>query len=193
MFDIVQIICWSITYVLIIVAGIIGYKDRKVSMPYVAGILNFSWELCALLESKGFWGHTLWLLLDVGIVLLSFRCIQEKKKRVLYVVSVILAFVTLKCIFLMQLGMLFSVFVIDLIMAAYFLIERKKLSGRLKIPIAFMKLLGDIFAGVYYAPTSKLVGILALLVFFCNTAYLCLCIGEIEAKAGTTTHTQTTE
>lgn len=193
MFDITQIICWSITYVLIIVAGIMGYKDRKVSMPYVAGILNFSWEICALLESNGFWGHTLWLLLDVGIVLLSFRCIREKKKRILYAVSVICVFVALKYIFSMQLGMLFSVFVIDLIMAIYFLLERKKLSGKLKISIAFMKLLGDIFAGVYYAQASYFVGIIALLVFFLNTSYLYLCIGEIEVKAETPTHSRITE
>ena len=58
-------------------------------------------------------------------------------------------------------------------------IPRKKLSPKLKIPIAFTKLLGDLFAGVAYAPESIFVAILAVLVFYCNIAYLCLCIGEI--------------
>jgi len=193
MFDIVQIICWSITYVLIIIAGIMGFRDKKVSMPYVAGILNFSWEICAFWGSGGFWGHSLWLFLDVGIVILSVRCIKENKGKLLYAVAVLVSFVVLKFVFSMQSGMLFSVFVIDLIMAVFFLIEREKLSGRIKIPIAFMKLLGDIFAGVYYAPQSKFVAVLALLVFFCNTSYLYLCIGEIEAKAGVPMHSRITE
>ena len=75
-------------------------------------------------------------------------------------------------------GMLISVFVIDLIMAINFLIQRKKLSPKMKTPIAITKLLGDTFAGLYYAPQSNLIGIIACVVFMCNICYLYLCLEE---------------
>ena len=67
MLDNLQIIFWSVTYVLIIAAGWRSRARKQVSMPYVAGVLNFGWELCALQQSQGFWGHILWLGLDVVI------------------------------------------------------------------------------------------------------------------------------
>ena len=63
-------------------------------------------------------------------------------------------------------------------MAAAFLLDRKKLTPRLKIPIAVFKLLGDACAGLYYGPHSMIVCILAILVALCNVVYLGLCISE---------------
>jgi len=180
MFDTFQVILWSITYVLIIVSAMLSRKEHKISMPFVAGVLNFSWEICALLHSRGHWGHVLWLSLDVAVILSSFLFIQSSRKRILYAVSILFSIVLLRLVFSLQGGMLISVFIIDFIMAIWYLVDRKRLSPKLKIPIAFTKLLGDLFAGIAYAPESIFVGILAILVFYCNIAYLCLCIEEME-------------
>jgi len=96
----------------------------------------------------------------------------------LYAISILISTALLQYIFTIQSGMLISAFVIDLIMAVCYLVDRKKLSSKLKIPIAFTRLLGDLFAGVFYAPESIFIVIVAVIVFFCNLSYLYLCIEE---------------
>lgn len=182
MLDTFQVILWSITYVLIIVAAILSRKEEKVSMPFVAGVLNFSWEICAVLHSRGLWGHVIWLSLDIAIVLSSFLFIQSRRNKIMYVVAILLSTVLFRFAFTLQHGMLFSSFIIGLIMAVWYLIDRKKLSSKLKVPIAFTKLLGDLFAGIYYAPESVFIGVLAVLAFYCNIAYLYLCIEETGSE-----------
>lgn len=179
MLDAVQIIFWSMAYLLIIIAGVLGCREKTASMPYTAGVMIFSWEICAMIISRGFWGHLLWLLLDVGIVLINLRCIRLWKNKILYAASILACTGLIKVIFSLPDGMLYSSFIIDFIMAVYFLVDRKRLSGRLKIPIAFIKMLGDTCAGLYYGPDSELVGVVSILVFFINSAYLYLCIEEI--------------
>jgi len=178
MLDSFQTVLWSITYALIIVAGILSRKDKKVSMPYASGVLSFSWEICAIWGSGGFWGHVAWLALDIAIVFIGFRYLQASRSRVLYAISILISTALLQYIFTIQSGMLISAFVIDLIMAVCYLVDRKKLSSKLKIPIAFTRLLGDLFAGVFYAPESIFIVIVAVIVFFCNLSYLYLCIEE---------------
>jgi len=183
MLDTLQIVFWSITYVLIIIAGSQSKILRKVSMPYIAGILNFSWEIRALYNSNGFWGHIMWLTLDLAIVYFSFKYIPTNKGQYIYTLSIIISTFLLLYIFTLSNGMLFSVFIIDFIMAICFLVDRKKLSPKLKVPIAVTKLIGDTFAGLYYAPQSIFIAGLAGLVLFCNMAYLYLCIWENEGIA----------
>ena len=178
MLDTLQILFWSITYVLVIIAGFLSRNIRKVSMPYVAGILNFGWEICALCNSNGFWGHILWLSLDLLIVFWGVFYLQSNYQRIIYILALTVCTVGLWYVFMIPAGMLISVFVIDLIMAINFLIQRKKLSLKMKTPIAITKLLGDTFAGLYYAPQSNLIGIIACVVFMCNICYLYLCLEE---------------
>lgn len=78
--------------------------------------------------------------------------------------------------------MLYSVFAIDLIMAIWFLVDRKTLSSKLKVPIAVTKLLGDMCAGFYYSEQSTLAGVIAVIVFVCNMYYLYLCLEERDAS-----------
>lgn len=183
MLDTLQIVLWSVTYVLVIIAGFQSRKIKRVSMPYLAGILNFAWEICALLNSRGFWGHALWITLDIFIVFLGICFAKSNKHRVQYILSITAFTLILMYIFTNPAGMLFSVFVIDLVMAISFLADRKKLSPKLKVPIAVTKLLGDAFAGLYYAPQSNLVGIIAGIVFMCNVCYLYLCIEETRGMS----------
>ena len=178
MLDLMTVIMWSITYILIIIAGFKSSKLKKVSMPYVAGVLNFSWEICAVIESQGFWGHILWLLLDCVIVYWGISFLHTSKQKVLYIASIIITTVVLYFLFQLPSGMLITVFLIDLIMALCFIFEAKKLSKHFKTPIAVTKLLGDAFAGMACINTSDLIVIIAVLVFLCNLFYLSYCLEE---------------
>lgn len=91
MLDTLQVIFWSITYVLIIIAGFQSQEIRKVSMPYIAGVLDFAWEICALYNSQGFWGHILWFALDLIIVFFGFRYAKSSIHRNKYIVSIIIS------------------------------------------------------------------------------------------------------
>lgn len=179
MLDTLQIIFWSITYILIILSGVQNVHDRKAAIPGLAVIQNLAWETTALIYSHGFWGHILWFLLDLIIFFLALYFVFPRKSRfVLYILGTILLCISFYDVFSRQNGMLYSSFIIDLLMAIYYLIERKALSPKLKVPIAFTKLAGDIFAGFHYAPQSKFVAILAGAVFLCNLYYLYLCLEE---------------
>lgn len=79
-------------------------------------------------------------------------------------------------------GILTSGFAIDLIMAVMFLVDRKRLSPELKVPIAVFKLIGDIFAGIYYGRNSGIVTIIAAMVLLCNCCYLWLCCRDRNAQ-----------
>lgn len=77
--------------------------------------------------------------------------------------------------------MLYYSFIIDLIMAVCFITDHKKLSPKLKIPIAVTKLLGDACAGMHYASDSWFIALIACIVFVCNVYYLYLCEEEVRA------------
>ena len=178
MLDILQVIFWSITYILINIAGYQNRDAKKTSIPYLAAAQNFSWEAVALIRSGGFWGHAVWLLLDAGILFFGFRFLHSLKKRCFFLAAILSLFLLFAGVFRLENGMLYSSFVIDFLMAVYYLIDRKKLSPKLKLPIAFTKLLGDTFAGLYYWRQSPFVAILAGLVLLCNLYYLYLCLEE---------------
>lgn len=182
MLDKLQVIFWSITYVLIICAGFKSQKIIMVSMPYIAGVLNFAWETIALLfVSKGnSWGHILWFGLDLMIVYISFKFLKSDHERKKYIFSIIAMTVVLFFVFKINGGMLYSVFAIDLIMAICYIVWRKQMSPHFKIPIAITKLFGDLLAGIYYANETKFVLIVAVAVFICNISYLAFCVMEYK-------------
>lgn len=182
MLDKLQIIFWSVTYLLIILAGWRSRELKQVSMPYVAGVLNFGWELCALQQSQGFWGHILWLGLDVVIYSIGFLSLNTGKRRSIYIILTYMATTAFWYIFTLPNGMLISSFAIDVIMAVMFLVDRKQLSPDLKVPVAVCKLIGDVFAGIYYGRSSGMVAIMAVMVSLCNCCYLWLCCREKQEK-----------
>ncbi|MCD7828427.1 MAG: hypothetical protein LUG85_07840 [Clostridiales bacterium] len=73
--DTIQVLFWSLTYVLIIVFSIKHWdelkKEKKILIPITASMFNIAWEINAFVESKGMWGHVLWLGLDIIIVLFN--------------------------------------------------------------------------------------------------------------------------
>lgn len=180
MFDILQVVCWSITYILIILAGLENLQlgKMKMSIPCLAVILNLSWEFCALSLSDGYWGHVLWFGLDIIIFFINYIFLERKKDKIIYTGMCVCSAAILFGIFQLSQGMLLSCFVIDLIMAASFLFSQKFLSVKLKLPIAVMKLLGDAFAGAYYCSASVMVAVIAALVLIINSIYLYKCLKE---------------
>lgn len=81
MLDTLTSLFGAVTYILIIIAGIHNRSAKQISMPYVAGALNFGWEICALYTSHGYWGHFLWLVLDIIIVYFGFCFLSFMKKK----------------------------------------------------------------------------------------------------------------
>lgn len=180
MLDNLQLLIWTAVYIVIIIAGYksICMEERKVSMPYVPGTLNFAWELCALDYSNGFFGHVMWLGLDVVIFFINYNMINTQKNKMFYLVLTAITTLLLFIIFNLYQGILISVFVIDLIMAIVFMIDFNKISLNYKVLIAILKLLGDFFAGLYYCSQSLIVAIIAVVVFIINSVYLSKCIKE---------------
>ncbi len=179
MFDDLQALFWSITYILVIVAGFKSQKFRRVSMPYLAGVLNFAWEFTALNLTRGSnFIHISWFGLDLLIVYIGYNFLKDKKGKILYLTTIFVLSILLRYLFNLNSGMLISVFVIDLIMAITYLFQFKQMSPYLKIPVAITKLIGDLFAGLYYYNELKLVAVIAVMVFICNSIYLLLCIRE---------------
>ena len=178
MFDVLQFLFWSITYVLIIIASFSSRQLKMVSIPRLAALQNFSWEFCALLSSGGLLGHILWFSLDLIIIIFCFLYTPTRKGRYIYATALVAGFILFRIIFSIPNGMLYSSFVIDFLMAIYFLFSQKQLSPSLKLPIGITKFIGDLFAGLYYAPQSPFICMLAICVFISNLIYIYLCIME---------------
>ncbi len=176
--DYLTVIFWSITYLLIVFASYRSRTIKRVSMPYLAGILNFAWEICAMHWMFGFWGYKLWFAIDLAIICFGFYFLNSIGKKLIYIVSIVASTVTLFIVFYKYSeGFAYSVYMIDLVMAICFLAERKKLSPILQISIGWTKLLGDLFAGFVFRHLTFTV-IIAIAVFICNSVYLYLCIKE---------------
>ncbi len=175
---------WSATYMLIIISSFLSTKERKVSMPFIAGALNFSWELNALIRTWS-WMHFLWTGLDIVILAFAFVYIGALKKRLLYAAFLLLSLITLYFVFELDNGMLAS-FVIDIEMAIMYVCRYRHLSRKLQIPIAATKLLGDLAAGIFYCKYSGFVIAAAVIVFLLNAFYLdlviTLCVKNNQTK-----------
>lgn len=169
---------WSVTYLLIVFAGYRSRADKQVSMPYIAGVLNFAWEICSMYWKPGFWGYILWFAIDITIVWFGFCFLDSARKRFCYIASIV--FSTLALLLILQQsnsGFIYSVYIIDLLMAICYLAERKKLSPTLQITIGFTRLLGDFFAGFVFCRYTFTV-VIAIAVLICNCVYVYLCIRD---------------
>ena len=175
MFDKLQVLLWSITYILIIFFSYKNIAKKNMAIPFIAILLNFSWEICALYVSGGFWAHIIWFGLDLFIFIYAIICV---KKKIFYLISLIGCVCVFMIIRTITTGMLISSFIIDLIMAIYFWIDRKKILRDGKIVIAVTKLFGDVFALIYYAKYSIIILICGVCVLAFNVLYLVYCVRE---------------
>lgn len=151
-FDVLQAFFWSITYLLVIIHGIIY---RKSAMPPICIMLNFAWETYAIIKditnSYFSWIHMLWFVLDIVLILTYLILCKKVYFNKLFLIPVYL--VTLATVFLVsenvKLGMLICCFVIDVLMAIEWLlyvILFVKDFNILLIFICITKLWGDGFA-----------------------------------------------
>ena len=176
MFDKIQVVLWSITYLLIVINIFKNKSTKSISIPYLAVILNFAWEFNALIQSNGMWGHILWISLDFVILIYGFYTLSSRNK-IVYIALILLFIVVLFYVFKLNEGDLVSCFVIDLIMAAMFLIRFNYISKNLKISIALTKLLGDLFAWQFYK-FNIIVNIIGIIVLVINLIYFFKCINS---------------
>ena len=132
--DVLQSVFWSLAYISIIVCGFRYRKEKLVFMPHVAGALNFAWEFHAFLGSGGYWVHTLWLLLDTLILAYNLYILENVRRRVLYSLAVLSFTAAMPAVIALPNGMLVSSFIIDIEMAAVYLLvlwkDRPKTSQR---------------------------------------------------------------
>lgn len=178
MFDALQVVFWGITYILIVIFSIKNRSSKIRSISLLPPVLNFSWELNALIVSQGYWGHIVWFALDIFVVIACAAFIKGRKIQILYLLALPPGALVFYPFFRMDMGMLMSSFVIDLIMAVCFFVERKKLLKDGKIIIAITKLLGDLAAVIHYASYSVIILIIGIIVFILNTAYLAYAIAD---------------
>ncbi len=187
-FDLINLIMWSVTYFLIIIQNIIHREKKAMLMPCIAGCFNLAWEINAFISSGGFWGHWLWLLLDICILIFTCRYLKAtNRKPWLYLLLILFVAIVFAFIFRVPnfYGMLLSSFVIDLWMAVEFVICLKAIPHYGKISIAFSKLLGDIGAAIAYSSESPFIMVAGIIVFFLNSYYLYSSIKHRPIKKAT--------
>lgn len=185
MFDGLQLVFWSLAYLAIVVYSIKYRSEKQIFMPFIPGMLNFTWELNAFIRSHGFIGHTVWLVLDCLIIGYNFWVLTEKKKRLLYGAATVFCIVLFRFLFQWPAvnGMLLSSYAIDLIMAVVYVWNAKKVSRRGMLLIGIFKFLGDLFAWLHYKDFAVFVMVAGILVQLFNSIYLLLCIVRLKNPA----------
>lgn len=182
-FDTLQIAFWSLTYITIIVCGVKHPEEHKPMMPYIAGGLNLAWELNALLLYHHY-AHIIWSGLNVVIFVLNCRNLKlSGNRRRYYILYVVAMAATIYGTFRLPAGMLLSSYVIDLVIAVEYVVRIRHISAHGKLPIAIFKLLGDLFAWLYYCKQSIFVGIIGTAVLLLNLFYLAYCMEERSQTA----------
>ncbi len=184
MLNILMIAFWSLTYIGIVVCSVVYGKEKKIYMPFFAGILNLSWEINAVIASAGYFGHIVWVLPDIFIFIYNVWILTDIKKRVIYIFFTVLSVFALVYVFSLESvqGMLISSFVIDVIMAAEFVIMFGKLSPYGKLILGILRFTGDLFAWIDNVKYSDFVIYAGGVVFVLNAVYLVLCICELKKK-----------
>ena len=183
MLDSLTVGFWGLTYICIILYSFRYKEEKKVYMPFIAGALNFSWELHALYISGGYWGHIVWLGLDCFILIYNLYILQNNKRRLFYAVLVAICFVVIYGIVSIPFvnGMLISSFAIDIIMAMEYFLTVGQLSSRGQLLIGLLRLFGDLFAWFGNMKFSSFVMIVGLLVLIVNFLYICCCL-ELQKR-----------
>ncbi len=181
-FDILQVGFWALTYTAIVIYSFLYRYEQKVFMPLLAGALNFSWELHALLTSEGFIGHIIWLVLDCFILLYNLYILRSRARRIGYLLCVCLGIALLYGVFSIERfdGMLLSSFIIDAIMAAEYVLICKQISKHGKLKIGILRLLGDLFAWFANLRHSLAVGFLGGGILLLNIFYISCCLEELN-------------
>ena len=148
-------------------------------MPLLAGSLNFAWEVNALFLSNVFYGHVLWAVLDIFIIIHNVRFL-EKSKRIKYLLFIaVLTFAMYGMFRIPNVdGQRISVFAIDLIMAIEYVLCAKQIAPQGRISVGVLKLLGDLFAWLSNMQSSLFVAVCGVIVLLLNLFYLAICLEQ---------------
>ena len=94
--------------------------------------------------------------------------------KLAYLVSWLALSIVIKYLFEMPVidGKLYSVYILDIVMAGIFLVQADLVAREGQIVIACTKLLGDLFAWLAYCDASIFVGIIGFIVLILNIFYL---------------------
>ena len=173
-FDILQALFWALTYVLIIFVGIRYHKEFLPSMPLFSCLLNFSWEIIALVYCFPVWIHILWTGLDIIIFILNIQYLFKLKPLygILYAAGLIVLLFGLSYVFVLERGMVISCFIIDLLMAIDYIVNIRRLSTHFRTTIGITKLIGDCFAWLAYKDVSIYITIIGIAVLIINIMYV---------------------
>ncbi len=174
-FDTLQMVLWSAAYCMIIVASVVeSWKSSSYhpAMPYLPGALNLAWEINAVIVNWPLWGNIVWLFLDSVIVFLNLRGLKRNKERLCWLALSLLLTVLLRAVFLIQRGILLSSFLIDLLIAAVYVVRARYVSQVLRTWVGLLKLLGDFFAWLAYREYSDLVDVMGIIVLVLNVYYM---------------------
>ena len=186
MFDTIQIILWSVTYLLIIVDSLIDHKSPGI--PAIAVILNFSWEIVAVMlqflnHGTALWGNVLWLGLDT--VIFSLFIAHSSKQWKLLIVSVLGGIFLLVPLFWVDGGQLLTSYICDVVMATAFLYDiyqDRIRRSRLSFFIAITKCIGDFFAWQFYKNHMLIVNVLGAVVFLLNLLYIAFFLAKDKTR-----------
>lgn len=182
MFNTLLVVFWAFVYIFIAAYSYIYRKEKQMFMPLIAGMLNFSWEIHALIASNGYAGHIVWLVLDIFIIAYNVWILTDCKKRLIYISATAVCILILYFVFSAESinGMLVSSFIIDVIMALEFVAVFKKISYRGKLLIGAFRFLGDLFAWLENMQQSKIVFAAGIIVLLLNSYYLLCCVKEVK-------------
>ena len=182
--DFLQVTFWSLTYILMIYYWFKQKGRTKPLMPLIPGCLNLAWEINANFSSELFYGALIWLCLDAIIYVQNMKAIHARKKKFAYLVSWLALSIVIKYLFEMPVidGKLYSVYILDIVMAGIFLVQADLVAREGQIVIACTKLLGDLFAWLAYCDASIFVGIIGFIVLILNIFYLSVCLERVQKK-----------
>ncbi len=173
---------WTIAYLLVVVFGVKYAGEYGVRMPPSVGAICFAWELVAVFYGEGIlWGHVMWLVLDIAIILINIRNLYHYKKNIyiyiLYTMFWVLFMWLMFAASQIQ-GMLLSSFVLDAAIAIMYLLRAKRIDHRGKVSIAVAKLCGDFPAWLGYMRDSVWVAVGGFIILLLNLLYLIYCLEE---------------
>lgn len=178
-YDLLQASCWTVVY---IVAIIYSIKYRTHIIPAINILLNFGWEVTALL----YWRRLIylgWIIPDLIILVLFLMEERYDKKRNIRIVLESLGIIIVYfVIFQNKNGTLYSSFAIDLVMAILFCIKIVRENVNIyNIGIGILKLIGDWAAWRYYR-YDQVVDNIGIIVLIFNLIYVILAIRGIIRK-----------
>ncbi len=168
---------WGLAYMAICYLYIKDRAHPGILMPLFAGSFNFAWELNAIAVSPGFYALILWAALDIIILIYNIAWIEKISLKIIYIVLTVVVTVVLFHVFRLWNGLVFSAFIIDVLISTEYLLVFRQISPHGKLPIASLRLLGDFFAWCRYnyLPVVFWLGIVVLLM---DAVYLILSVKE---------------